>query len=145
MFLLPISEHCPVKLHESLLDAETRTVSAIKYTACYRLVFCLPVLYTIVIIQFSCHFHILLFCLSRLVCQRFLFFLSVGKFFKQFLYVRWLCKLFDKALVEVMAREALTMCLQNKLTFHFSMLINFSNCNSGKIIFTSCGLSSACQ
>jgi len=23
MFLLPISEHCPVKLHESLLDAET--------------------------------------------------------------------------------------------------------------------------
>jgi len=23
MFLLPISKHCPVKLHESLLDAET--------------------------------------------------------------------------------------------------------------------------
>ena len=23
MFLLPISKHCPIKLHESLLDAET--------------------------------------------------------------------------------------------------------------------------
>jgi len=35
-----------------------------------------------------------------------------ANFLKQFLCVRWLCKLFDKALVEVLAREALAMCLQ---------------------------------
>jgi hypothetical protein len=40
------------------------------------------------------------------------YFLSVGKFLKQFLTVRWLCKLFDKALVEALARGALAMCLQ---------------------------------
>jgi len=33
-------------------------------------------------------------------------------FLKQFLSVRWLCKLFDKALVEVLARDAFAMCLQ---------------------------------
>jgi hypothetical protein len=35
-----------------------------------------------------------------------------AKFLKQFLSVRWLCKLFDKALVEALARGALAMCLQ---------------------------------
>jgi len=42
----------------------------------------------------------------------FFIFLSVGKFLKQFLSVRWLCKLFDKALVKALARGALAMCLQ---------------------------------
>jgi hypothetical protein len=46
------------------------------------------------------------------VCQRFLFFSSVGKFLKQLLAVCWLCKLFDKALVVALACGALAMCLQ---------------------------------
>jgi hypothetical protein len=41
--------------------------------------------------------------------QRFLFF-SVGNYFNQFISVRWLCKLFDKALVVALALEALAMC-----------------------------------
>jgi hypothetical protein len=31
--------------------------------------------------------------------------------------VRWLCKLFDKALVAALARAALAMCLQNALAY----------------------------
>ena len=31
--------------------------------------------------------------------------------------VRWLCKLFDKALVVALARAALAMCLQNALAY----------------------------
>jgi len=46
------------------------------------------------------------------VCPRFFIFLCVGKFLKQFLSVRWLCKLFDKALFEALARGAMAMCLQ---------------------------------
>ena len=45
-------------------------------------------------------------------CVRVYIFLSVGKFLKQFLSVRLLCKLFDKALVVALARVALAMCLQ---------------------------------
>jgi len=33
-------------------------------------------------------------------------------FLKHFISVRWLCKLFDKALVAASARGALAMCLQ---------------------------------
>tara|TARA_R110002096_G_scaffold425114_1_gene633500 strand:+ start:3774 stop:3938 length:165 start_codon:yes stop_codon:yes gene_type:complete len=43
---------------------------------------------------------------------RFLFFLRVGKFFKNNFSLRWLCKLFDKALVCGLACAALAMCLQ---------------------------------
>jgi len=44
-------------------------------------------------------------------CVSVFYFLSVG-ILKQFLSVRWLCKLFDKALAVVLARGALAMCLQ---------------------------------
>jgi len=35
-----------------------------------------------------------------------------ANFLKQFISVRWLCKLFVKALVGALARGALAMCLQ---------------------------------
>jgi len=35
-----------------------------------------------------------------------------ANFLKQFISVRWFCKLFDKALVGALARGALAMCLQ---------------------------------
>jgi len=35
-----------------------------------------------------------------------------ANFLKQFLPVRWLCELFEKALVGTLARVALAMCLQ---------------------------------
>jgi hypothetical protein len=42
----------------------------------------------------------------------FYFFKVSANFLKQFLSVRWLCKLFDKALVVALARGALAMFLQ---------------------------------
>jgi hypothetical protein len=53
------------------------------------------------------------------VCLRFLFFKVSANFLKQFLSVRWLCKLFDKALVVALARGALAMCLQIGLAMVF--------------------------
>jgi len=44
----------------------------------------------------------------------FIFYVSAN-FFKQFLSVRWLCKLFGKALVIALARGVLPMCLQMRL------------------------------
>jgi len=38
-----------------------------------------------------------------------------ANFLKQFRSVRWLCKLFDKALVGALARGVLAMCLQIEL------------------------------
>jgi hypothetical protein len=51
------------------------------------------------------------------VCQRFLFFKVSANFLKQFLLVRWHCKLFDKALVKALARGALAMCLQISVAY----------------------------
>jgi hypothetical protein len=51
------------------------------------------------------------------VRQRFYFFKVLANFLKQFLTVRWLCKLFDKALVGALALEALAMCLYDKFLF----------------------------
>jgi hypothetical protein len=45
----------------------------------------------------------------------FFIFLVSANILKQFLSVRWLCKLFDKALVVALACEALAMCLQFSL------------------------------
>jgi hypothetical protein len=38
---------------------------------------------------------------------------AVGHFLKFLFLLRWLCKLFDKALVAALAGAALAMCLQN--------------------------------
>jgi hypothetical protein len=40
---------------------------------------------------------------------------AVGHFLKFLFLLRWLCKLFDKALVVALACVALAMCLQNAL------------------------------
>jgi len=51
---------------------------------------------------------------------RFLFFLKRWKFFKNNFVLRWLSKLFDKALVCALVCGALAMCLQNALPYiHF--------------------------
>jgi hypothetical protein len=55
--------------------------------------------------------------LSACVAAFFIFYVTVN-FFKQFLSVRWLCKLFDKVLVIALARGALPMCLQMRLLKH---------------------------
>jgi hypothetical protein len=44
-----------------------------------------------------------------------------ANFLKQYFSVRWLCKLFDKALVGAMARGALAMCLQMR----WKVIINY--------------------
>jgi hypothetical protein len=43
---------------------------------------------------------------------RFLFYLKRWKYFNNNFVLRWLCKLFDKALVVALAYAALAMCLQ---------------------------------
>jgi len=43
-----------------------------------------------------------------------------------FLFLRWLCVFFDKALTVVLARAALAMCLQIALAFsYYSFLFSF--------------------
>jgi len=42
----------------------------------------------------------------------FIFLKGSGNFLKTIFPWRWLCKLFDKTLVEALARAALAMCLQ---------------------------------
>jgi len=49
-----------------------------------------------------------------------------AKFLKQFFSVCWLCKLFDKALVEALARGVLAMCLQ--MLWFFSFVKNVFIC-----------------
>jgi len=85
-------------------NAEIRTISAIKYTACYALaVLVCPW------VPVKLHFHI------KLVSS---FSFSVEKNF-EILLLSWLCKLFDKALVEALACGALAMCLQMRWLFLF--------------------------
>ena len=48
---------------------------------------------------------------------------AVGHFLKFLFLLRLLCKLFDKALVGALAREALAMCLQIGLILHFDCFI----------------------
>jgi len=94
--------------------ARIRTAPAINYTACWQLVFIHIHLFIIYLALFSCHYQTAptyprstnLFC-----------------FFERWQtpnrperrYLGWLCKLFDKALVEALACGALAMCLQNAL------------------------------
>ena len=55
---------------------------------------------------------------------RFLFFFEgSGIFFKTIFLLRWLCKLFDKALVCALACAALAMCLQIALAFRLVILV----------------------
>ena len=75
-----------------------------------------PSLQTIVSIEFSCH------CLSG-CALRFLFFLKGREVFKNNFVLRWLCKLFDKALVCALACAALAMCLQIALAFRSVILV----------------------
>jgi len=66
---------------------------------------CCLSLQTIVSIYFLCH--------CRVGCMlRFLFYLKRWKYFNNNFVLRWLCKLFDKALVVALAYAALAMCLQ---------------------------------
>ena len=51
------------------------------------------------------------FCQTRVIGSVFFFRLSCQS------VVRWLCKLFDKALVVALACAALAMCLQNALAY----------------------------
>ena len=63
---------------------------------------------------------------SARVSAFFYFFKVSANFFKQFRSVRWLCKLFDKALVLALACVALAMCLQmGWLINYFSSIVNF--------------------
>ena len=59
----------------------------------------------------------------RVVRCVFYFFRRVGKFFKNNFVLRWLCKLFDKALVCAWASAALAMCLQIALAFCLVILV----------------------
>jgi hypothetical protein len=78
---------------------------------------------------------VLLFCLSVSDCVlRFLFFSRVGKFFFKQFFLRSICKLFDKALVCVLACEALAMCLQNALACSVFIVPHYQNTDSNSLL-----------
>jgi hypothetical protein len=96
---LAISEHFTVNLHKSLIGAHSFNFAchrqlrqhAVTTSASLSAVVCRSIC--------CCYIHCLLSC--------------GGAFFKISFLLRWLCKLFDKALVAVLACAALAMCLQN--------------------------------
>gem|GEM_PF-4105001 len=67
-------------------NAEIPTISAIKYTACYRLVYFRLSLQTIVNIEVSCHCYIALLSVSACVFAFIIFFKGSGNFLKQFYF-----------------------------------------------------------
>jgi len=117
MFLLPISEHFPVRLQLLLLRAETleyalhrQLIIPLVTAWCSVFQSCKP----LSLFSFRGIVILLSLFLSACVSAFFIFYVSAN-FFKQFLSVRWLCKFFGKAWVIALARGALPMSLQMRL------------------------------